>query len=52
MFRLSNYLKNSIHNCLTTAVFFYRPRTVHEGSKGEEGYSSALSLTSALDGGG
>jgi len=27
-------------------------RTGHEGSKGEERYSSTLSLTSALDGGG
>jgi hypothetical protein len=29
-----------------------RPRTGHEGPEGEKRYSSTLSLTSALDGGG
>jgi hypothetical protein len=28
------------------------PRTVHEGPEGEQRYSSILSITSALDGGG
>jgi hypothetical protein len=33
-------------------LFFFRPKTGHEGPKREQRFSSALSLTSALDGGG
>ena len=36
-------------NCYLKKVY---PRTGHEGPEGEKRYSSTLSLTSALDGGG
>ena len=61
----SNYYIPSIfEHCLIAHVHFFvscisssiwkgkvHPRTGHEGPKGEQRYSSTLSLTSALDGG-
>ena len=38
--------------CTVSSKGKVQPRTGHESSEGEERYSSTLSLTSALDGGG
>jgi len=43
---------NTFHYGLIKGKVTVHPRTGHEGPEGESRYSSTLSLTSALDGGG